>query len=63
MRAESIEHIILCKNNIGKEGLFALIKANWTKISVIDLGNIIFTKVITKLETKDALILGTANGI
>ena len=56
MRAENLEKIKLPKNNIGPDGCLALVNANWTKISVIDLGNYILTKEGIELETKDALI-------
>ena len=44
MRAENLENIELFNNNIGPDGCLALIKADWTKISTIDLGNYILTK-------------------
>ena len=56
MRAENLENIELYQNNIGPNGLLALIKANWTNISAIDLSNYISTKARIKLETKDAII-------
>ena len=56
MRADNIEKIELYNNHIGPEACLALINANWTKISSIDLSNYISTKVIIKLETKDAVI-------
>ena len=56
MRAENLEKIELYINNIGPNGFLALIEANWTKISAIDLGNYILTKPRIKLETKDAFI-------
>ena len=46
MRAENLEKIELINNHIGPDGCLALIKANWTKISTIDLGNYILTKAI-----------------
>ena len=48
MRAENLEKIELFKNNIGPDGCLALIEANWTKLSAIDLGNYILTKAIIK---------------
>ena len=39
------------ENKIEQHGCYALTKANWTKISIIDLSNIILTKKIIKLET------------
>ena len=45
MRAENLESIKLYKNNIGPDGCLALIEANWTKLSAIDLGNYILTKM------------------
>ena len=45
MRAENLEKIKLFKNNIGHNGCLALVNANWPKISTIDLGNYILTKV------------------
>ena len=56
MRAENLEKINLYKNHIGPNGCLALIEANWTKISTINLGNYILTKTRIKLETKDAVI-------
>ena len=56
MRAENLENIGLHKNHIGPNGLLALIKANWTNISAINFGNYISTKILIKLETKDAII-------
>ena len=56
MRAENLEKIKLRKNNIGPNGCLALVNANWTKISVIDLGNYILTKARIILKTKDAII-------
>ena len=56
MRAESLEKIELSRNHIGPNGCLALIEANWTKISVIDLGNYILTKARIILKTKDAII-------
>ena len=45
MRAENLENIILLNNNIGPKGFLALTEANWTKISIIHLGNNVLTKV------------------
>jgi len=56
MRAENLEGIELFRNHIGSDGCLALINANWTKISAIDLGNYISTKARIKLATKYALI-------
>jgi hypothetical protein len=56
MRAENLENIYLCGNEIGEEGCLALAKANWTKISVIDLGENIFIKQAIKSEKKRVLI-------
>ena len=56
MRAENLEKINLSKNLIGPNGCLALIEANWTKISAINLGNYILTKMRIKLEMKDAII-------
>ena len=56
MRADNLESIELYSNDIGPEGCLALIEANWAKISAINLGNYISTKVRIKLETKDAII-------
>ena len=56
MRVENLEKIELYQNNIGPNGCLALVNGNWTKISVIDLGNYILTKTGIKLETKDAII-------
>ena len=44
MRAENLERIELRHNNIGPNGCLALIKANWIKISRIDLSNYVLTK-------------------
>ena len=44
MRADNLEKIELCIDHIGNEGCLALINANWTKISAIDLGNYILTQ-------------------
>jgi len=41
MRAENLEMIELYRNDIGPDGCLALIEANWTKISKIDLSNYI----------------------
>ena len=49
--AESLETINVSENKIEQHGCYALTKANWTKISIIDLSNIILTKKIIKLET------------
>jgi len=56
MRAENLENINLCDNNIGSEGCLALTKANWPRISSFALGNKTLTKDKVKLETKDAFI-------
>ena len=56
MRAENLERIELKRNNIEPDGCLALIKANWKKISAINLCNYISTKARIKLETKDAII-------
>ena len=56
MRAKNLEKINLYKNHIGPNGCLALIEANWIKISTINLGNYILTKILIKLETKDAII-------
>ena len=56
MRAEKLRTINLSKNNIGPDGCLALTKANWTKLSTIDLSNYVEIKRIIKLETKDASI-------
>ena len=56
MRADNLEKIRLRKNNIGPNGCLALVNANWTKISAIDLGNYISTKKRIKLEMKDVNI-------
>ena len=45
MRADNLEKIELVSNNIGPDGCLALIEANWTKLSAIDLGNYILTKM------------------
>ena len=42
MRAENLESLSLNNNyNIGGAGCYALPKGNWTKISLINLGNYI----------------------
>jgi len=56
MRAENLEKIKLGRNDIGPNGCLALVNANWTKLSKIDLSNYILTKDRIELETKDALI-------
>ena len=56
MRADNLEKIELSMNHIEPDGCLALIEANWTKISTINLGNYILTKTRIKLETKDAVI-------
>ena len=56
MRAENLEKIDLVRSDIGPNGCLALIKANWTNISAINFGNYISTKILIKLETKDAII-------
>ena len=48
MRADNLEMIELGRNNIGPDGCLALIEANWTKISTVNLGNYILTKPIIK---------------
>ena len=48
MRADNLENIQLWDNHIGPDGCLALIEANWTKISAIDLCNYIFTKTRIK---------------
>ena len=45
MRADNLEKIELVSNNIGSDGCLALIEANWTKISAIDLSNYTLTKM------------------
>ena len=49
MRAENLEKIELYQNNIGPDGCLALIEANWTKISAINLSNFIFNKGLNKI--------------
>ena len=49
MRAENLEMIELYRNDIGPDGCLALIEANWTKISAINLGNYIFNKDWNKI--------------
>ena len=56
MRADNLERIELYRNNIGPDGCLALINAHWTKISTINLGNYISTKIGIKLEMKDVNI-------
>ena len=56
MRYENLESIILHNNNIGPDGCLTLTKANWIKISIIELGNDILTKEEIKLKMKDAII-------
>ena len=56
MRADNLEKIELYIDHIGPDGCLALIKANWTKISAIDLSNYIPIKMGIKLETKVAII-------
>jgi len=56
MRADNLEKMELVSNRIGSGGCLALVNANWTKISAIDLSNYISTKAIIKLGTKDAII-------
>ena len=51
MRSVNLENIKLQRNNIGPNGCLALIEANWTKLSAIDLGNYILTKMGIRLET------------
>ena len=45
MRADNLEKIELVSNDIGPNGCLALVNANWTKLSKIDLGNYILTKM------------------
>jgi hypothetical protein len=61
--AENLQQIILPACNIGAEGFSALVQANWTKISVIELCNMNFRKLIIKLGIKDAIIEQKRNGI
>ena len=56
MRADNLEKIELSINHIGPNGCSALIEADWTKISAINLGNYISIKARIKLEMKDAII-------
>ena len=56
MRADNLEKIKLYRNNIGPDGCLALVKADWTKISAINLGNYILTKIGIKLKMKDVNI-------
>ena len=56
MRADNLEKIELARKHIGSKGCLALINANWTKISAIDLSNYILTKAIIKLVMMDAII-------
>ena len=63
MRAKKLEHIRFDDNNIGPHGCLALTKANWPRISTIDLRNNIITKKIIKLGTKDAIIWRRRTGI
>ena len=56
MRADNLEKIKLYRNNIGPDGCLALLNANWTKISAINLGNYILKKDKIQLETKDPII-------
>jgi hypothetical protein len=48
MRAENLEKISFCDNNIAAKGCLAITKANWTKITLINLSNITFTKAEIK---------------
>jgi hypothetical protein len=63
MRAENLQRIRSCGSDIGADGWLALSKANWHKISVINLGKIIFTKAAIKLEMKVVIILRRWVGI
>jgi len=49
MRAENLENINLYRNNIGPNGCLALIEANWTNISAVNLGNYIKKKGFNKI--------------
>jgi hypothetical protein len=49
MRAENLIKINFLLDSIGAEDCLALSKANWTKISVIELSNNTFKKVTIKL--------------
>ena len=63
MRAEKLKSISLRGNNIGPNGVLALTKASWSKISTINLRNGILIKHTIKLETKDVLISQGWTGI
>jgi hypothetical protein len=56
LRAEKLENIDLWENDIGAEGVLTIVKANWGKISNINLGNNFIIKAAIKSETKDAII-------
>jgi len=55
--------IRLYSDDIGPDGCLALTKANWTKISSMNLGNNILTRGIIKSEIKDAIIWSRQTGI
>jgi hypothetical protein len=63
MRAKNLQIINFWGSNIGAEGCLYLTKANWPKISVIDLSNNSFTKATIKLETKVVIIWQRQVGI
>jgi hypothetical protein len=63
MRAEKLGRIIFTINNIGSDGCLALSKANWRKISSIDLGNCLQKKEQIQLEIQDANGSASLNGI
>ena len=56
MRAKNLESISLERNNMGTNGCLAFTKANWPKISKINLSNYALTKEAIQLETRDAII-------
>jgi hypothetical protein len=55
-KANNLQEIRLLGNNIRAEEFSSITKAHWTKISVIELSNINFTKNRIELEMKDANI-------
>ena len=61
MRAANLKRICLDRNNIKANGCLALTKANWPKISVIDLRNYLLTNKGNKIEDKGCFHLSKVN--
>ena len=57
MRAVNLEKIRLNGNNIEANGCLTLTKANWPKISKINLGNYALTKGINNIGDEGCLQL------